>query len=226
MRSTAHLARIIRSPANCGSTMRHTIYPGSYTRNLSPLVNFIYQIRSDILFSTEYRYMKINGARQRLGQRQSDQSEPGVYFLVRRFEQMRRIMILASRLLRGLRLAGADGPAARHGQGGNRKSAGGEKAVGCQGSRRCVEYRDLAYAALAAEGSGSSGFVRPSRAANRANQQEFRSARPGHSGGNAGPISQQDPSCTMFSRCSTASDLTLDFTRRGPARRFISTVPA
>ena len=35
----------------------HTIYPGSYTRNLSPLVNFIYQIRSDILFSTEYRYL-------------------------------------------------------------------------------------------------------------------------------------------------------------------------
>ncbi len=33
-------------------------YPGSYTRNLSPLVNFIYQIRSDILFSTEYRYLK------------------------------------------------------------------------------------------------------------------------------------------------------------------------
>jgi hypothetical protein len=32
-------------------------YPGSYTRNLSPLVNFIYQIRSDILFSTEYRYL-------------------------------------------------------------------------------------------------------------------------------------------------------------------------
>ena len=36
----------------------NTIYPGSYTRNLSPLVNFIYQIRSDILFSTEYRYLK------------------------------------------------------------------------------------------------------------------------------------------------------------------------
>jgi hypothetical protein len=35
----------------------NTIYPGSYTRNLSPLVNFIYQIRSDILFSTEYRYL-------------------------------------------------------------------------------------------------------------------------------------------------------------------------
>ncbi len=32
-------------------------YTGSYTRNLSPLVNFIYQIRSDILFSTEYRYL-------------------------------------------------------------------------------------------------------------------------------------------------------------------------
>ena len=32
----------------------NTIYPGSYTRNLSPLVNFIYQIRSDILISTEY----------------------------------------------------------------------------------------------------------------------------------------------------------------------------
>ena len=35
-----------------------TIYPGAYTRNLSPLVNFIYQIRSDILISTEYRYIK------------------------------------------------------------------------------------------------------------------------------------------------------------------------
>jgi hypothetical protein len=35
----------------------NTIYPGSYTRNLSPLVNFIYQIRSDILLSTEYRYL-------------------------------------------------------------------------------------------------------------------------------------------------------------------------
>jgi hypothetical protein len=35
----------------------NTLYPGSYTRNLSPLVNFIYQIRSDILFSTEYRYL-------------------------------------------------------------------------------------------------------------------------------------------------------------------------
>ncbi len=30
-------------------------YVGSYTRNLSPLVNFIYQVRSDVLFSTEYR---------------------------------------------------------------------------------------------------------------------------------------------------------------------------
>jgi hypothetical protein len=36
----------------------NTIYPGSFTRNLSPLVNFIYQIRSDILVSTEYRYLK------------------------------------------------------------------------------------------------------------------------------------------------------------------------
>jgi hypothetical protein len=37
----------------------NTIYlPVPYTRNLSPLVNFIYQIRSDILFSTEYHYMK------------------------------------------------------------------------------------------------------------------------------------------------------------------------
>jgi hypothetical protein len=36
----------------------NTIYPDSYTRNLSPLVNFIYQIRSDILISTEYRYLK------------------------------------------------------------------------------------------------------------------------------------------------------------------------
>jgi hypothetical protein len=35
----------------------NSIYPVSITRNLSPLVNFIYQIRSDILFSTEYRYL-------------------------------------------------------------------------------------------------------------------------------------------------------------------------
>ena len=35
-----------------------TIYPGAYTRNLSPLVNFIYQIRSDILVSVEYRYLR------------------------------------------------------------------------------------------------------------------------------------------------------------------------
>jgi hypothetical protein len=35
----------------------HTIYPEVYTRNLSPFVNFIYQIRSDILFSAEYRYL-------------------------------------------------------------------------------------------------------------------------------------------------------------------------
>lgn len=35
----------------------NTIYPGAYTRNLVPLVNFIYQIRSDILFSTEYRHL-------------------------------------------------------------------------------------------------------------------------------------------------------------------------
>jgi hypothetical protein len=35
----------------------NTIYPGSYTRNLSPLVNFIYQVRSDILISAEYRHL-------------------------------------------------------------------------------------------------------------------------------------------------------------------------
>ena len=36
----------------------NTIYtPETYTRNLSPVVNFIYQIRSDVLFSTEYRYL-------------------------------------------------------------------------------------------------------------------------------------------------------------------------
>lgn len=36
----------------------NSIYPNSYTRNLSPLVNFIYQVRSDILFSTEYRRLQ------------------------------------------------------------------------------------------------------------------------------------------------------------------------
>jgi len=34
------------------------VYLGSYTRNLSPLVNFIYQVRSDILFSTEYQRLQ------------------------------------------------------------------------------------------------------------------------------------------------------------------------
>ena len=34
------------------------IYPEMYSRNLSPLVNFIYQVRSDVLFSTEYRYLQ------------------------------------------------------------------------------------------------------------------------------------------------------------------------
>src|SRR5882757_3972211 len=34
------------------------IYLGAYTRNLSPLVNFIYQVRSDILFSTEFRHLQ------------------------------------------------------------------------------------------------------------------------------------------------------------------------
>jgi hypothetical protein len=36
----------------------HSIYSEPFTRNLSPLVNFIYQIRSDILVSTEYRYLR------------------------------------------------------------------------------------------------------------------------------------------------------------------------
>jgi hypothetical protein len=31
---------------------------GPYSRNLSPLVNFIYQVRSDVLFSTEYRRLQ------------------------------------------------------------------------------------------------------------------------------------------------------------------------
>jgi hypothetical protein len=35
----------------------NSIYGGAYTRNLSPMVNFIYQIRSDILISTEYRWL-------------------------------------------------------------------------------------------------------------------------------------------------------------------------
>ena len=36
----------------------NAIYPEPYVRNLSPFVNFIYQVRSDILFSTEYRYLQ------------------------------------------------------------------------------------------------------------------------------------------------------------------------
>jgi hypothetical protein len=36
----------------------NSIYPASYSRNLTPLVNFIYQVRSDTLFSIEYRHMQ------------------------------------------------------------------------------------------------------------------------------------------------------------------------
>jgi hypothetical protein len=36
----------------------YSVYSESYTRNLSPLVNFIYQVRSDILFSMEYRRLQ------------------------------------------------------------------------------------------------------------------------------------------------------------------------
>ena len=36
----------------------NSIYPDLYTRNLSPLLNFIYQIRSDVLFSMEYRWLQ------------------------------------------------------------------------------------------------------------------------------------------------------------------------
>ena len=82
----ALLARIILSPANYGSTMRISVYPGPYTRNLSPLVNFIYQIRSDILFSTEYRYLNSTVLDSGSFKCQSRQSEPWVYFLVRYLE--------------------------------------------------------------------------------------------------------------------------------------------
>jgi len=44
-----------------GELRRYTanpMYLGAYTRNLSPLVNFIYQVRSDILFSTEFRRLQ------------------------------------------------------------------------------------------------------------------------------------------------------------------------
>jgi hypothetical protein len=36
----------------------NSIYGVPYTRNLSPLANFIYTLRSDILFSLEYRRMQ------------------------------------------------------------------------------------------------------------------------------------------------------------------------
>jgi hypothetical protein len=36
----------------------NSIYPESYTRNLSPLLNFIYRIRSDVLISMEYRWLQ------------------------------------------------------------------------------------------------------------------------------------------------------------------------
>jgi hypothetical protein len=44
-----------------GELRRYTsnpIYRASYSRNVSPLVNFIYQVRSDVLFSIEYRRLQ------------------------------------------------------------------------------------------------------------------------------------------------------------------------
>jgi hypothetical protein len=40
------------------SYQANPFYLGSFTRNLSPLVNFIYQVRSDVLFSTEYQRLQ------------------------------------------------------------------------------------------------------------------------------------------------------------------------
>jgi hypothetical protein len=36
----------------------HSYYGVSITKNVSPFVNFIYQLRSDVMFSVEYRYLK------------------------------------------------------------------------------------------------------------------------------------------------------------------------
>lgn len=36
----------------------NSFYVSTFSRNVSPMVNFIYQIRSDVLFSTEYRRMQ------------------------------------------------------------------------------------------------------------------------------------------------------------------------
>jgi hypothetical protein len=36
----------------------NSIYPNLFSRNLSPFVNFIYQVRSDVLFSIEYRHLQ------------------------------------------------------------------------------------------------------------------------------------------------------------------------
>lgn len=36
----------------------NSIYPDIYTRNLSPMLNFIYRIRSDVLISMEYRWLQ------------------------------------------------------------------------------------------------------------------------------------------------------------------------
>ena len=36
----------------------NSFYESTFTRNISPMINFIYQIRSDILFSTEYRRLQ------------------------------------------------------------------------------------------------------------------------------------------------------------------------
>lgn len=40
------------------SSNSNLIYKDSYTRNMSFFVNFMYQIRSDVLLSTEYRLLQ------------------------------------------------------------------------------------------------------------------------------------------------------------------------
>jgi hypothetical protein len=45
-------------PGEMRQYQSHSIYSDAYSRNLSPMINFIYQVRSDILFSIEYRHLQ------------------------------------------------------------------------------------------------------------------------------------------------------------------------
>ena len=52
------LGMTARSHRNCVSNVSPSNSGSLLSKNLSPFINFIYQPRSDVVFSTEYRHLK------------------------------------------------------------------------------------------------------------------------------------------------------------------------